>query len=87
MRFSKKKLMKKSLSALQAVAFIEGIDITGLSEITQESVAEVIVLMASDVYPHSGPPPSVGPPPITQAPNQDTGVSLRIQRIRDSQES
>lgn len=87
MRFNKKKLMEKRIPALQAIAFIEGIDTSGLAEISRDSLSDIILLMAGDVYPHTGPPPNLGPG--FQAPNQDpvSNVSVRVQRIRDSSQA
>lgn len=87
MRFNKKKLMEKRVSALMAIVHIEGIDVTGLAEVTQDSLSDVIMLMAGDVRSHSG-SLSSNPGPGPPAPNQDPtpGASPRILRIREQAE-
>ena len=81
MRFEKEKLMEKNLSALSAIALIENVETTDLKEITRDSLSDLILLMAHDGLQHV-----LGSPvPNSHALNQDTGVSLRIQRILDSQ--
>ncbi|NGX44895.1 MAG: hypothetical protein K940chlam2_00035 [Chlamydiae bacterium] len=92
MRFNKKKLMEKPISALMATIHIEGIDATGI-ERTREGLSDLILLMAGQTYPYGGAEPVSGAEPVIgpnlQAPNQDKvpGASPRILRIREQAEA
>ena len=84
MRFIKKKLMEKPISALMALCLIEGIDTIGI-ERTRDDLSNLILLMAGQTYPEGGVRP--GDTPLFTAPDQDSGVSARVRRIREQAES
>ncbi len=86
MRYTKKILMEKPITALMAIVHIERIDPVGI-ERSRDELSNLILLMGGQTWPDGGAEPGIAP--NLQAPNQDPdpGASTRILRIREQAEA